>query len=61
MNRKKRLEKSIESLEKEIELHKEKQAQAMADENSALERYYAVEVSGLNKTKKRKKEILDKL
>jgi len=56
MNRKKRLEKGIESLEQEIEHHKEKMNQAKQEGNLELAEYYYKEIAGLEKTKDRKKE-----
>lgn len=60
VNRKKRLEKGIESLNKQIKVHKEKREEAMSDENIDLEKYYAKEIEGLEKTKEKKQKQLEK-
>ena len=60
VNRKKRLEKGIESLNKQIEFHKEKRESAKIDENIDLEKYYAKELEGLERTKERKEKLLEK-
>ena len=60
MKRKKRLEKGIESIQEQIELHEQKKEQAEFEENLELESYYKKEIEGLKKTKERKQEQLDK-
>ena len=59
-NRKKRLKKGIDSLQKQIELHKEKKKQADEENNEDLARYYEREIAGLEKTEDQKEEILKK-
>lgn len=54
--RKKRLEKGIESIEKQILLHQEKREQAIEQGNLELEDYYNREIKGLKKTKERKEK-----
>jgi phage shock protein A len=61
VNRKKRLQKGIESLNIEIEAHKEKRKQALEDGNLELASYYDSEIKGLEKTKDNKEKILDKI
>lgn len=58
--RKKRLAKGIESLEKQIEFHKEKQKQAEEKGDEGLVSYFQGEISGLTKSKQHKQDILDK-
>ena len=59
MKRKKRLEKGVESIKKEIEKHKEKMKKAEEDENLELAGDYYKEIEGLEKTKERKEKQLD--
>jgi hypothetical protein len=59
-NRKKTLEKGVESLEREIKLHEEKLEQARKDGKIDLEKYYQKEIEGLRKTKERKEMMLEK-
>jgi len=59
-NRKKRLKKGIESLDKQIELHKEKLRQAQSQEMLDLENYYEKEIESLRRRKKDKEALLEK-
>ena len=59
-NRKKRLKRGIESLDKQIELHKEKLKQAETQEMLELQNYYEKEIESLKQRKKDKEDILDK-
>lgn len=59
-NRKKRLKKGIESLEKQIKLHEEKLTKAKKDDNMGLVSYYMGELDSMKKTLKEKKRMLDK-
>jgi len=59
-NRKKRLEKGIESLQEEIEKHKLKLAKAIKEGKEELAGDYQNEIISLEKSKEHKKEILDK-
>jgi hypothetical protein len=59
-NRKKRLEKGIESLNEQIQFHKEKMRKAAEEGNIELENYYEKEISGLEKTKDKKADMLEK-
>jgi len=60
MNRKKRLKKGIESLEKQIEIHEKKLEEAEKEGNYELGSYYKKEINGLKKVKNNKKKILEK-
>jgi len=60
VNRKKRLERGIVSIDKQIKIHLEKQARAKEKGNLELEGYYGKEISGLENTKKKKEEMLKK-
>ncbi|MBI2101069.1 hypothetical protein HYT53_00490 [Candidatus Woesearchaeota archaeon] len=59
-NRKKRLQKGIESLDKQIMLHEEKLKRAEKEENVELAGYYRKEVSAKKKDKEEKQRILNK-
>ena len=59
-NRKKRLEKGIESIQKEIEKHEIKKQNAIKEGKLELVGYYISEIEALKKQKEEKKEILDK-
>lgn len=60
VNRKKRLKKGIESITKEIEIHKEKRKQAFEEGKLELANYYDTEIEGLEKTRDSKEDKLDK-
>lgn len=60
MKRKKRLEKGIESLEKQIKIHEEKRIIAEEDGNAELTDYYRREIEAKRKDKERKEEFLKK-
>ena len=60
MNRKKRLKKGIESLEKQIGIHEKKLEKAEKEGNYELSSYYKKEINGLKKIKNSKKKILEK-
>lgn len=60
VNRDKRLEKGIESLNEEIKIHEEKRDLAKEENNIDLEGYYNKEIEGLKKTKERKEKQLSK-
>ena len=59
-NRKKRLQKGIESLGKQIKLHEDKLNKAEEDENIELANYYKKEIEAKKKDKKEKQRMLDK-
>ena len=59
-NRKKRLKKGIESIQKQIEEHKIKRENALKEGKLELANYYTSEIAGLEKTGKNKEEKLDK-
>ena len=58
--REKRLLKGIDSIEKQIEIHKEKLRKAKEDKDEYLERYYEKEIESLENTKDLKKLKLDR-
>lgn len=59
-NRKKRLKKSINSLQEQIKLHEEKKKLAEEANNEGLVKYYEKEIAGLEKSEKHKEDKLDK-
>jgi phage shock protein A len=59
-NRKKRLEKGINSLQEQIDIHQEKKKTAEELGNTELADYYTKEIKAKEETKRRKEEILDK-
>ncbi len=59
-NRKKRLKKGIESIDKQIILHEEKKKKAKEEGNIELEEYYGKEIGNLEETREKKKELLRK-
>lgn len=59
-NRKKRLQKGIESLEKQIKLHEEKLRRAEEEDNIELAEYYKKEIDAKKRDKEEKQRILDK-
>ncbi len=60
MKRKKRLERGIESLQKQIAVHKEKLKSAMEDENEELTRYYEKDLARLENEEIKKRGQLEK-
>lgn len=60
MKRKRRLEKGIESLKEQIEIHEEKRELAKKQGKRELEEYYNYEIQALSKTKERKEKQLKK-
>lgn len=60
MKRKKKLEKGIESLKEQIEIHEEKKRQAEEADMPELVGYYEKEILSKEKEMKKKKELLDK-
>lgn len=60
MKRKKRLEKGIESLKKQIVIHEGKLEKAVIEGNEYLEDYYNREILARERTLKQKKDILGK-
>ena len=59
-NRKKRLQKGIESLEKQIRLHEEKLKKAEEEDNIGLAEYYKKEIDAKKRDKEEKQRILGK-
>ena len=60
VNRKKRLQKGIDSLDKQIRLHEEKLNKAERDDNIELANYYKKEINAKKKDKEEKQRILNK-
>ncbi|MBS3089222.1 hypothetical protein J4402_05650 [Candidatus Pacearchaeota archaeon] len=60
MKRKKRLEKGIESLQKQIEIHKEKLKKAIDGGDEDLARYYEKDLARLEGEEIKKKEKLER-
>lgn len=58
--RKKRLKKGIESINKQIELHKKKREKAEQDGKIELVGYYNKEIENLEETKEEKENLLEK-
>ncbi|MBS3136512.1 hypothetical protein J4401_06165 [Candidatus Woesearchaeota archaeon] len=59
-NRKKRLQKGIESIERQIKIHEEKLEKSQKEGNIALAGYYEKEISAKKKDKEEKQRILKK-
>ena len=59
-NRKKRLKKGIESLQEQVEIHKEKKKHAEDEGDEYLTRYYIKEIEAKEKAKEEKQAMLDK-
>ncbi|PIN90321.1 hypothetical protein COU57_03780 [Candidatus Pacearchaeota archaeon CG10_big_fil_rev_8_21_14_0_10_32_14] len=59
MNRKKRTKKGIESIEKELEIHRKKLKNAIDGGNEELTGYYIKDIERLDKQLEKKKDILD--
>ncbi len=59
-NRKKRLMKGIESLEKQIQLHEEKLSRAEEEDNIELAGYYRKEIEAKKRDKEEKERLLSK-
>ncbi len=59
-NRKKRLQKGIISLGRQIKLHEEKLKKAEQEDNIGLAEYYKKEISAKKKDKEEKERLLDK-
>jgi hypothetical protein len=59
-NRKKRLKKGIESLQEQIEIHKEKKKHAEEEGDEDLTRYYIKEIEAKEKAREEKQALLDK-
>ncbi len=60
VNRKKRLQKGIESLEKQIKIHEGKFKKAEEEDNIALANYYKKEINAKKKDKEEKERLLEK-
>ena len=59
-NRKKRLEKGIESIKEQIEIHEEKRKRAEGEGMIELAGYYEKEIESKKKALEEKQKILDK-
>lgn len=57
MKRKKRLKKGIESIKRQISIHKAKLEEARKEGNEELARYYEKEIPALEKEEQRKEEM----
>ena len=60
VNRKKRLQKGIESLEKQIKIHEEKLKKAEEEDNIELAGYYKKEINAKKRDKEEKERLLEK-
>ncbi len=60
VNRKKRLQKGIESLDKQIKLHEDKLKKAEEEDNIELASYYKKEIESKKRDKEEKQRMLDK-
>ena len=60
VNRKKRLQKGIESLEQQIKLHEEKLKKSQEEDNIELASYYKKEIEAKKIDKDEKKRLLEK-
>ena len=60
VNRKKRLQKGIDSIEKQIILHEEKLKKAEQEDRIQLASYYRKEINAKKKDIEKKQKILDK-
>ena len=59
-NRKKRLQKGIESLDEQLRLHEEKLKRAEEEDNVELASYYKKEIAAKKRDNEEKQSILDK-
>lgn len=59
-NRKKRLQKGIESIDKQIKLHEEKLIKSEEDDNMELAHYYKKEIEAKKKDREEKQRLLNK-
>ena len=60
VNRKKRLQKGIDSIEKQIEIHEEKLKRAEKEDNIDLAEYYRKEITAKKRDKEEKQRLLNK-
>ncbi len=60
MKRKKRLQKGIESIKKQVGIHEEKLEEAKEKGDEDLVRYYIKEIANLEREEDKKKEQLEK-
>jgi len=60
VNRKKRLQKGIESIEKQIKIHEEKLKKAEEEDNIELAEYYKKEINAKKRDIEKKKIIFGK-
>ena len=60
VNRKKRLQKGIDSIEKQIALHEAKLRKSQEDDNIELAEYYKKEIEAKKRDRYEKQRILDK-
>ncbi|MBU3907325.1 MAG: hypothetical protein KKA64_03685 [Nanoarchaeota archaeon] len=60
VNRKKRLEKGINSIEEQIKLHEEKLSRVEDEGKEELAEYYEKEIASLKRVKEEKRRLLGK-
>ena len=60
VNRKKRLQKGVDSLEKQIKIHEDKLRRAEMDDDFELAKYYKKEITAKKKDMDEKQRILNK-
>lgn len=60
VNRKKRLQKGIDSIGKQIKLHEKKLEKAEKDDNIELAKYYRKEIDAKKRDIEKKQRIIDK-
>lgn len=60
MKRKRRLKRGIESLQEQVEIHREKLKEAVNEGNEDLARYYEKDLARLENEEKKKKEQFEK-
>ncbi len=60
MNRQKRLAKGIESLKKQMEIHREKRDQAKEQGKIELAEYYDKEIEKFDKEEKKKQRMMER-
>lgn len=60
VKRKKRLEKGIDSIGKQIEIHEKKMSNALEEGNLDLGKYYKKEIEALKKVKERKEKLKER-
>lgn len=59
-SRKKRLEKGVESIEEQINIHEEKRETAKEEGKIELEEYYGKEIKKLEREKEKKQKLIER-